>query len=280
MSEPTSSHATWPLSLPEDLSRHQVRRLSDEIGELAERSPWGWGHTVDFGPFIQRGILGERFIQLAQWLDEHGWWPKQLSGLRIADIGCFSGGMTALLAARGADELVAVDEIPEHVEQCTLVVSAFDLENVKVLEETIYNLSVRNLGAFDIIYLGGVLYHLSDMLSALMSLRELLAEDGTLIMETNAVPEFEDSYANFGRFVSGMWWQPSAACISDMCTFAGLTSPEIYFVQQNRCLVRTRPGPSGPKFRRGTPLGRTDIYDKANRPLGSARLAPKTARGA
>jgi 2-polyprenyl-3-methyl-5-hydroxy-6-metoxy-1,4-benzoquinol methylase len=83
---------------------------------------------------------------------------------------------------------------------------------VTCLDCSLYDLP-RKLApsSFDVILLSGVLYHLSDMLVGLLALQHLLKEDGVLLIESNAVECFEHSYANFGRFVAGMWWQPTGA---------------------------------------------------------------------
>jgi SAM-dependent methyltransferase len=63
------------------------------------------------------GLLGEKYLTLAGVVDRLGWWPTDLTGKQVADVGCFTGGLSVLLAARGAERVAAVDELPEHLEQ-------------------------------------------------------------------------------------------------------------------------------------------------------------------
>ena len=59
-------------------------------------------------------------------------------------------------------------------------------------------------------------------------MRTLLREGGTLLIETNAVHDDHHSYANFGRFYAGMWWQPTTLRVKDMCEIMGYREVETY----------------------------------------------------
>ena len=59
----------------------------------------------------------------------------------VADVGCFTGGITALLADRGAERVVAVDEVGSHLEQARVVVTAFGLEDkVDLIDDSLFAL--------------------------------------------------------------------------------------------------------------------------------------------
>jgi SAM-dependent methyltransferase len=75
---------------------------------------------MDFGPFAVEGLLLENYLRIAGTLDAWGWWPPRLDGMTVADVGCFSGGLSLLMAHRAARHIYAVDELPEHLEQCAL----------------------------------------------------------------------------------------------------------------------------------------------------------------
>jgi 2-polyprenyl-3-methyl-5-hydroxy-6-metoxy-1,4-benzoquinol methylase len=122
--------APWPLALPDEVTDAEVDRLRARAEELAERAQYGWGHTIDFGRFTMPGLLGEKYLTLAGVVDRLGWWPTDLTGKRVADVGAFTGGLSVLLAARGAEQVAAVDELGDHLEQCRLVADAFGLDAV------------------------------------------------------------------------------------------------------------------------------------------------------
>ena len=272
--------ADWPLAMDPGTSEAEIARVRGRAEELAERAQYGWGHRIDFGPFTMPGLLGAKYLTLAGVVDRLGWWPRRLDGLRVADVGCFTGGLSVLLASRGPSEVVAVDELPEHLEQCRLVAEAFGLDNVTTREASLYDL-VDELGEgqLDVILCAGVLYHLSDMLVGLVELQRLLRPGGTLILESNAIENFEHSYANYGRYFGGMWWQPTALCIQDMAEHAGFQRPEdLVFYQPGRALARvvkpTDPDQATPPFTRGVNLEVADRRDRVERTLDPAVMAP------
>ena len=188
----------------------------------------------------------------------------------------FTGGKTALMAHRGEERVVAVDEVGAHLEQCRLVVSAFDLgHKVDLIDKSLFALpTLMPARRFDLILLSGVLYHLSDMLVGLYAMRTLLKEGGTLLIETNAVHDQQHSYANFGRFYAGMWWQPTTLCVEDMCEAIGYQEVETYAYVPSRCLARAVRAEDGPPFRRGLNWPFDDISDAAHRTVDPRIMAP------
>jgi hypothetical protein len=130
--------------------------------------------------------------------------------------------------------------------------------------------------ALDLVLLSGVLYHLSDMLVGLYVMRRLLKPGGTLLIESNAVNDFKHSYANFGRFYAGMWWQPSGLCIQDMCDFMGFEDTQVRFYKGNRCLVRTTSSDRDIPFKRGMYWKFDSPEDTRPRPMNPGVMAPQT----
>ena len=264
----------WNLAMA-DSSPESVASLQRQIKDLIERSQYGWGQTIDFGPFSQPGLLGELWLEIANLLDNWSWWPTDLAGLRIADIGTFSGGHAALLAGRGAEEVVAIDEIPEHLEQCAVVAAALGLSAVRPVLASLYSLEDQvPENSLDLALVSGVLYHMSDMLVGLMRLQERMKPNGILILETAAVNDRRHSYANFGRFVDGMWWQPTTLCIQDMLEFSGFSDVEIRFFGLRRCLVRARKSDQSIRFTRGLSAAIGDVHDGEARSRDHSKLAP------
>lgn len=255
--------------------------LRQRATDLAERAQYGWGHTIDFGPFVQPGLLGTKYQKIVGAFDQLDWWRTDLSEMRTADVGAFTGGIAAIMAERGAEAVYAVDEVPEHAQQAALVAEAFGLHALVTVDSSLYDLpDVIEPESLDLIVCAGVLYHLSDMLVGLIRLQQLLKPGGVLLLETNAVEDFERSYANYGRFVGGMWWQPTARCVADMCEHAGLTEASLHFLQPGRLLVRAVKRSSEPlPFVRGLSLppqelGRTSRADLVERSLNTMELAP------
>jgi SAM-dependent methyltransferase len=275
---PTFPPATLGLRLP-DASPARVEPLQSEVERLGAAAQYGWGHTIDFGPFRKEGLLKDSYLAIAGGFDAMGWWPPRLDGMRVADIGCFTGGIALLMAERGAEVVYAVDEIPEHVSQCELVARAFGASAVRPVCKSLFGLpEAVPSGSLDLIVLSGVLYHLSDMLVGLHVLRELLKPGGVLLIESNGVDDFEHSYANFGRFYGGMWWQPTGLCIQDMCSFMAFRDCDVRFYVPDRCIARAVRAEGGIPFRRGLNASFASLRDAHDRSLDPAIMAPAPLR--
>ena len=265
----------WPLRVDPAAPPERVAELKARAADLAARSQYGWGQTVDFGPFAQEGFLGRGYLEIVGLLDQWGWWPESLAGKEVADVGCFTGGHTALLAHRGARRVWAVDELPEHLEQARLLTDAFGLEGVEFLHSSVYKLyEAIQPGSLDMVVLSGVLYHLSDMLVGLLMMRRLLKPGGLLLIESNGADDSRRSFANFGRYWGGMWWQPSGLCIRDMCAFMGFADAEVRFYKPDRFLARAvNDGEAEIPFKRGMNWDFPELADAERRTMDRRVMA-------
>ncbi|HET9792974.1 MAG TPA: DUF1698 domain-containing protein [Thermoanaerobaculia bacterium] len=266
--------AEWPYRLKEK-SEAEIAALRAEADRLGSLAQYGWGHTIDFGPFRKEGLLGDAYLAIAGTFDGLGWWPSDLRGRQVADVGCFTGGIALLMASRGAAAVHAVDEIPEHLDQAAFLARTFGAAAVTPVRETVYSLERRiPAGSLDLAVLSGVLYHLSDMLVGLYALRRLLKPGGVLLLESYVVEDEEASYANFGRFVGGMWWQPSTLCIRDLCEFTGYEQAATRMYRPDRCVGRAVRSEKEPPFRRGLNWDFSDRRDAVPRTMDTTILAP------
>jgi SAM-dependent methyltransferase len=273
---PATAAARWPLSISTELTESEIAALRRRVDDSAARAQYGWGHTIDFGPFTKEGLLGRAYLSMVGTIDGLEWWPMELEGRTVADVGAYTGGVAALLAARGATTVYAVDELPEHVEQSAIVADAFGLDRIRHIRASLYSVHEQIPEAsLDYLFLGGVLYHLSDMLAGLIRTLSLLRPDGWLILDTNAVECMDHSYANFGRFHAGMWWQPTGRCVIDLLEFAGFSDAELVFYRPGRALARGRRAPDArPAFTRGLTIPFDDLRDTVARPMDASIMAP------
>lgn len=273
---PPLRETPWPLdalTVSEDTSD----TLRSAVKVATDASPWGWGHTIDFGSFKAEGFLGTDYLAMIGAIDRLGWWPRSLEGLNVADVGCFSGGVSAILAARRAESVIAIDEIPEHVEQLRIVKNAFLLDSITAETASVYELDeITGPETLDGVFVGGVLYHLSDMLAGLVIMRRSLKPGGWIIVESN-VDECETrSFANFGRFYAGMWWQPSVLAVRDLLAFAGFSDIETQVYRRNRVIARGIATGEEIPYRRGFPIAFDDVHDIELRTLDAGVMAPAT----
>jgi SAM-dependent methyltransferase len=275
MTYPNYRRASWPLSLSKDMSAVALQHVKADVERLAVAAQYGWGHTIDFGPFCKEGLLGRDYLDIAGAIDDWGWWPANLNGMRVADVGCFTGGLSLLMAHRGAAVVYAVDEISQHLAQCAFLADTFGTTAVRPVLKSVYKLGdVIPPASLDLILLAGVLYHLSDMLVGLYALRELLKPGGVLLIQSNAVNDFSHSYANFGRFFAGMWWQPTGLCVQDMCSHMGYARCDVRFYAHNLCIARAVRSEADIPFRRGLNCAFDEIRDQKPRSLDWHIMAP------
>lgn len=246
---------SYPLTkFPFTLDKNtNIDEIKQKIEKLSEVSPYGWGHEFDLGSLKIEGQLGNNYLKIVENLDSLKWFPKSMNGLTVADVGCYSGGISMIMASREAEKIFSIDEIKERLEQCKFMSELFKIKTINCIHSSLYQLLDHiEPNSLDLVVCSGVLYHLSDMLVGLLILQKLLKPGGILILESNAVDSFDYSYANFGRFYAGMWWQPSALCIKDMVEHMGFNSPDIKFYTAGRCLARAiKPDKPAVPFKRG-----------------------------
>ena len=99
-----------------------------------------------------------------------------LTGKRVLDLGCLEGGFSLYLAKQGAREVVGIEARELNYERCLLLKDFFKLSNLTFHKSDVR--MVRNdwLGEFDIIFAGGILYHLDDPYVVLQQLSQMVKD--------------------------------------------------------------------------------------------------------
>ena len=106
--------------------------------------------------------------------------PRLRPGLRVLDVGCGPGTITADLARIvGAGNVVAVDPSAQVVEQCREHLVAEQLGEVEVRVGDVYALDLPD-GGFDVVHAHQVLQHVPDPVEALRQMRRLCAPGGVV----------------------------------------------------------------------------------------------------
>lgn len=114
------------------------------------------------------------------------------------------------------------------------------------------------------------------MLAGLVVLRRSVTADGWFILEPSLDESETRSFANFGRSVGGMWWQPSVLAVRDLLEFAGFTDIETEVYRRNRVIARSVSTETEIAFRRGFPIPFGDVHDTEMRTLDPSVIAPAT----
>jgi len=109
---------------------------------------------------------------------------------RVLDVGCRDGAVAFYAEDKGASEVYALDN--DFSAALTNFLIPFKNSSIKTIECNLNELDRQELGQFDIIFLCGVLYHLSTPFWGLRQVRDALRPEGCLIIETALIDAFED----------------------------------------------------------------------------------------
>ena len=230
-------------------TRAHWRGLADEFSES------GWYHSIE----LPDGEVLEGLQTLEQQKERLGRLPipDDLSGKRVLDIGTWDGWFAFEMERRGAD-VSAIDNIEQP---------AFYLARDRLGAKVDYRvmdvcqLSVADVGRFDLVLFLGVLYHLKHPLLGLEKVCEVtrdmaivesyVIDDGLPAAGEAAsapVMEFyeEDELAN--RLDN--WIGPNTACLLALCRAAGFARVELLSVIEQRahvaCYRQWDPEPDNP----------------------------------
>jgi len=193
-----------------------------------------WGHDHDFGNFSLKGRMRDRHLRLlATFMDRFGALPRSLTGLKILDIGCWTGGTSLLLCAMGA-QVVAIEEVKKYVDCLNYMKHAFNIENLEPRNLSIYECTTPEFQeTFDIVLFAGVLYHVTDPILALRITFDSMKDGGVLLLET-AIAESKKPILYYlgpsqeGPFGGGWnWFFPSTSSLSPMMMDVGYTDVKI-----------------------------------------------------
>ena len=164
---------------------------------------------------------------MQRWADLVDVIPQDLSGMRILDIGSADGFYTLEFARRNAREVVAVDTWSKHIRRIEWLKEYFDLGNITPMVGSIEQLTVDQIGKFDIVFMLGLLYHLKDPLAGLEAISML---SSVLYLETISIFDEENPYLYLKPPAEDVHhipkWIPTTRCIRDMLEAVGYLSIE------------------------------------------------------
>jgi tRNA (mo5U34)-methyltransferase len=214
--------------------------------ELIEKvNSFEWYHTIDLGNgLVTPGQYDHRPLLKYYRI------PQDLSGKTVVDIGVSHGFFSFEFERRGAKRVVATElplwsdhdgspqlkkgfkESKEDEKKKPYLHGAFDFakkilnSKVELVEMSVYDISSKTIGIFDIVFCGSLLIHLSDPLKALYNIQSVTRE--LFILSTVIHPqESKIPLAYFHGTVEGMaFWAPNMTCLEKMCLAAGFNRVE------------------------------------------------------
>lgn len=122
-----------------------------------------------------------------------------LEGLRVLDLACNSGGFSLEASRLGADYVLGVDIVDRYLEQANFVKAALGVENVEFRKMDVYDLSDESVGAFDVTFCFGLLYHLENPVLAMRKIgsvtgRVMLVDTNMVVTEDESIPLWRMSF--------------------------------------------------------------------------------------
>ncbi len=219
-----------------NLRDYEMEGFKDPARQRDLSIQFHWAHDHDFGEFFIKGKLRTRHISLITTLID--WFPvlpKSLDGMRVLDIGCWTGGTSLLMCAMGA-HVVAVEEVKKYIDCLSYLKYAFNLERLEPRNLSLYECTSPDLqDSFDFVLFAGVLYHVTDPILALRIPFNCLKDGGKCIIETAVTHTRKKvlAYEGPGVFGDGSqadlsrsgwnWFSPSPTTLEQMMADVGFT---------------------------------------------------------
>lgn len=220
-----------------------------DASSKAFRDFFVWGHNHDFGHGVTRkGAMSSRHIDVTSAAIEHGMMPADLSGRRVLDIGCWSGGDLLVLGGLGA-EVLAMEEHPIAARAASRLSELVGLQT-EVIGESFYRDRQEWAGSFDFVYCSGVVYHVTDPVLFLRIAFAYLAPGGEICIETMGLREQEGSLCRYvGTLEKGWnWFAPNETALGRWLVDAGFDADSVRVLRRpyNRLMAygrKTAPAP-------------------------------------
>ncbi|OGZ79613.1 MAG: hypothetical protein A2528_03805 [Candidatus Staskawiczbacteria bacterium RIFOXYD2_FULL_37_9] len=212
----------------------------EEILKKVHEVPF-WGHSIPLGnDIVTPGKVMDNLLTL-----ERLQLPMTLKGKRILDIGAWDGYYSFECEKRGADDVVAIDNLyrmqrPDETQYANLGSKGFQVakeilnSKVKYYDMDVYDISEKNLnGKFDIVLFLGLLYHLKYPVLSFEKISNICKD--VLIIESAYVKTFTSrpilEYAQGNTFNQDPtnWHIPNIPAIEGMARDAGFKKIEVLF---------------------------------------------------
>lgn len=186
-----------------------------------------WGHNHDFGHgYTRSGAMADRHLEITSELISLGMMPSDLTGKRVLDIGCWSGGDLLILAGLGAQ----VEAIEEHP---LAAATAQKLMKLVGCQAPVHSFSAYQdkpewKQTFDMVYCSGVIYHVTDPLLLLRICFAYLKPGGRLVIETKMQEGPGSSCSYSGVVEKGWnWYAPTHEAMGRWLVDAGFADEHV-----------------------------------------------------
>ena len=206
--------------------------------DLSVKFHLGHDHRVS-DDLVLKGRMGDRHLSLiATFMDDFGL-GRDLSGLTVLDIGCWTGGVSLLLTALGA-RVIAIEEVRKYAATTNFLADVFGVaDRLRCVPESLYSFLPKHADRFDLVVYAGVVYHVTDPVLSLRHIFSALKNGGRCFIETYGIqhPESVCLYegprhaddGQAGGMSRGGWnyFVPSPKCLGHWCLDAGFDEVKV-----------------------------------------------------
>jgi len=199
----------------------------DSQSSGAFRDFFVWGHDHDFGHGRTRaGAMEGRHLEITAEALQLGMLPADLSGKKVLDVGCWSGGDLLVLAGLGG-EITAMEEHPIAARAARRLVELLGVR-APVVEASVYADRRDWAQSFDFAYCSGVIYHVTDPMLLLRILFAYLRPGGEVFLETKAATGEGSLCGYSGTLEKGWnWYAPNETALGRWLVDAGFEAASI-----------------------------------------------------
>ncbi|MCB0344116.1 MAG: DUF1698 domain-containing protein [Bdellovibrionales bacterium] len=126
--------------------------------ELTEMNSMRWWHQIPFAPGVKSNGFSDGVRHISDYLLDE----VDFKGKSVADIGCWDGFQLFFAEAHGARKVVGIDDLSQrHSGDNAREFAKRKLQSeVEFLDSNVYHLSPATHGAYDMVMMFGVIYHL------------------------------------------------------------------------------------------------------------------------
>ena len=119
------------------------------------------------------------------------------AGLSALDLASHQGWFAIRMAQAGFGRVLGIDARASHVEDSSLMAQIYGLDNLAFRQGDIHALDAAEIGAFDVVLMLGLLYHLENPIGALRVCRALCRN--LCLIETQIVPGMS-GFVDYGGY--------------------------------------------------------------------------------
>ena len=195
-------------------------------GTFLDHAVWGADRDLGGGNYLY-GAMDDRYATNAARVFVPGGLDAaaHVKGKNACVVGAWDGTECLLLRALGAARVDAIEEVPAFCDMARLQYETWTMPGW-VYGKSLYEINVETMWQqYDLLYVPGVLYHLTDLPAAFVMLWAMLKPNGVLAFESCADPRGSRSARYIGASVPGWnWWCPTPECFEAMmhdCGFVG-----------------------------------------------------------